>query len=261
MNQPTAPPPPPPAQHAPAPPPQKKGLSPLAWVGIGCGGLLVIALLVFVVGGMLVAKKARDVVGDFEGNPAMAAAEAVVRLNPELELVESDREAGTLTIRNERTDEVITVDLEDVENGNFGFDVDGEESRVSFGEEGIEVTSEADGKTSRVKIGGGDASEIPDWVPIYPGTEPASTFVSSQGGSTSGAFALNTEDRPEDVLEWYTGELDDLGVSEPSRSSFEAGDTRGGSITGKSDSGRQLNVSAMARDEGTVITVTFESGG
>lgn len=259
MNQPTAPPPPPPAQYDAAPPPKKKGLSPLAWVGIGCGGLLVIALIVFVIGGMFVAKKARDVVGDFESNPAMAAAEMVVRVNPELELVESDREAGTLTVRNTRTGEVITLDLEDVENGNFGFNVDGEESTVSFGEQGIEVTSEEDGKTSTMKIGGSAGSDVPDWVPVYPGTVPASTFVSSSGGRTQGAFALNTDDQPEAVLDWYADEMSDLGIADPDRSSFQAGDTRGGSVSGSSGSELKLNVSAMAREGGTVITVTFEA--
>ena len=63
--QPAATPPPP----APA---KKKGLPPLAWVGIGCGALVVIALIVFAVGSWLVAKKVRDVAGEFEANPAMA---------------------------------------------------------------------------------------------------------------------------------------------------------------------------------------------
>lgn len=78
----------------------KKGLSPLVWIGIGCGGLLLVGAVVLSVGGYFAVKTASDFVGD---NPAAAAAEAIVRINPELELVESDREGGTITVRESST--------------------------------------------------------------------------------------------------------------------------------------------------------------
>ena len=49
------------------------------------------------------AKKAKDFIEDAEGNPIAAAAETIVKLNPELELVESDREGGKITIREKDT--------------------------------------------------------------------------------------------------------------------------------------------------------------
>jgi hypothetical protein len=93
-------PPPPGSPQAP-----KKGLSPLAWVGIGCAVLFVLGLLVLggIVGvGGYFAKKAA---AKFEKNPTMAAAEMVVRLNPDLELVSSDEKTNTLTIKDKKTGE------------------------------------------------------------------------------------------------------------------------------------------------------------
>ena len=112
----------------------KKGLSPLAWIGIGCGGLLLIGILVVSVGGYFAAKTVSDFVGD---NPAAAAAEAIVRINPELELVESDREAGTITIREKSTGKEVTVNYSQLERGELVFgDGEGEEVRVQSGTSG-----------------------------------------------------------------------------------------------------------------------------
>ena len=99
---------------------EKKGLSPWAWVAIGCGGLLLVAMIVMMVGGMFVAKKVGDFAEDFEENPA-AAAEMLIKMNPDLELVDSDRDAGTMTIRNKEDGEVITVNYEDIEKGKLSF--------------------------------------------------------------------------------------------------------------------------------------------
>ena len=201
MDQYAPPPPPPPYAPPAAPPPapeKKKGLPPLAWVGIGCGALLVIALIVFVAGSMFVAKKVRDVAGDFESNPAMAAAELAVRLDPNLELVESDQEAGTLTVRNKQTGEEMTFNLEQIEQGRLSvLTGEGEEKSfsVSQGEGGIEFTTEEGGSTSRIQIGAG-SDEVPDWVPVYPGSEPAGTYLATTAeGAKRESSSAATEDR------------------------------------------------------------------
>src|ERR1700712_1765267 len=97
--------PPPPG----SPQPPKKALSPLAWVGIGCAVLFVIALLALggigAIGSYFIKKQADK----FEKNPTMAAAEMVVRLNPDLELVSSDEKTNTLTIKDKKTGEVTTL--------------------------------------------------------------------------------------------------------------------------------------------------------
>jgi len=51
----------------------------------------------------------------------MATAELMVKANPDLDLVESDAEAGTLTIRNRRTGEEVTMSAKDIQEGRVQF--------------------------------------------------------------------------------------------------------------------------------------------
>ena len=69
-------------------------MKPIAWIGIGCGVIILIGVIVVLGAGIFVFDKASDFAEDFSENPAAFAAETIVRLNPELELVESDRESG-----------------------------------------------------------------------------------------------------------------------------------------------------------------------
>jgi uncharacterized protein YneF (UPF0154 family) len=101
--------------------PVKQGLPVWAWVGIGCGALLILVLVVVMVGGFFVARKVKDVAGDFEKDPAMATARMIVKLNPDLEEVAVDSDAGTITVRNTKTGEVVTVDFDDIEQGKISF--------------------------------------------------------------------------------------------------------------------------------------------
>ena len=92
----------------------KKGLPVLAWIAIGCGGIVVLGGIAFTLIGWLAVSKMKDVASDFEDNPTRAAAELMVRMNPELEMVESDEDAGTLTVREKSSGKVITFNYEDI---------------------------------------------------------------------------------------------------------------------------------------------------
>lgn len=252
------PPPPPPGEPAAAPPPAApKKKSPWLWVGIGCAGLVVIVLIVVAIVVTLAARKGKEFVESFEENPTIAGAEWIVRANPDLELVESDRGAGTLTVRNKETGEVMTFDLQDIEEGRLSVLTDeGEESSfsVSQGEGGLEFTTEEGGKTSRLRIGtGGD--DVPDWVPVYPGSQPTGTYLATTDEGASGAFSLSTGDAPEEVMEWYAGEAEDLGLT-VERTTFATPVNRGGSLRGHGE-GRELNVTVVTQDEGTQVQVVF----
>lgn len=263
MSEPSYPPPPPSSPPPSAPPPaapqaKKKGLHPLAWVGIGCGALLVLVLVVLAAFTWWAGNKVRDVAKDFEDNPAMAAAVMAVRLNPEVELVDSDKDAGTLTVRNKETGEEMTFDLEEIEDGKLEvLTGDGERSSVTFGggEGGVEITAEKDGEKSRMRFGAGDAEEIPDWVPIYPGSEPSGTFLTTTSEGASGAFGVSTSDPPDEVLSWYGEQVEELGI-DPRRSEFSTPVSRGGTVTGSTE-GREIGVTVTSQDEGTMVTITF----
>lgn len=102
----------------PARPPSKKGLSPIAWVGIGCGGVLLLIIVALIATGMWGMNKAKELGLDFENDPDRATAELVVSMSPDLEKISSDEEAGTITIRT-KDGKVMTLTYTDIKERKF----------------------------------------------------------------------------------------------------------------------------------------------
>lgn len=247
--------PPPPPAAAPA----KKGLSPLAWVGIGCAALVVLSLIamavLFAMGVSWIGGKARE----FEENPAMASAKLMVRMNPELELVEADDEAGTLTVRNKETGEVVTVGLDEIEEGRIRFESGGETITMGMEEgedgEGAFTVRDSEGEAS-FRVGAGGEDQIPSWVPRYEDVEIQGTFHSQSADETTGSFSFKTSDSVEQVMDHYAEAFEGAGLSESGRNTYQSGGTRGGMLTGES---RGRTVSLMISSEGgtTTVVVTY----
>jgi hypothetical protein len=243
-----------------APPPAKKGLSPLAWIAIGCGGIAILGILVvggLVMAGGLFAKKQLD---KFEKNPAVAAAELIVRANPELELVESDPEAGTLTIRNTKTGEVVTMNAEDIQEGKLTVTTKDGTSSVDFsgGEDGgsLTVTNEK-GETSTLSAGA--PTGFPSWVPTYPSGAPQGMFQVNSPQERGAMFTVQTSDPADKVLEFYKGKLEETGLSVQSSSYETNGKLAGGTVTGTSSDGkRTVNVVVTSQEgQGAQAAVTY----
>ena len=177
-----------------SPAPVKKGMPGIAWVGIGCGGLLVIAIIV----GAIVFSKVKGTLEDFAANPEKAAAEMIVSMNPELEMVSQDEENGTMTIRTKDGKEM-TLSYQDIAEGK------------------MEVT-DADGNTTR--LGSPDLSLVPAWVPKAPDlTEGISMFHTAAGGRVSGQFSGKSVTGVEDLKEFFENAASDQGLSSSSNSS------------------------------------------
>ena len=232
--------------------PQKKGLPVWAWVGIGCGGLLILVLIVVMAAGFFVANKVKDVAGDFEDNPAMATARMIVKLNPELEEVATDEEAGTITVRNKKTGEEITVNFEDIEEGKLSFTTDEGEVTVDASElddsGSFKVTNEDGGVV--FSAGKATKEEIPEWVPLYDGAEPTNRHSMTTENSVSGGFEVETGDAVADVLEFYRAALDAKGFS-VSVNTYSADSTEGGMV----------NASHPEDKRSVIVIVSAEDGG
>ena len=145
--------------------PAKKKTSIWVWLLGGCLLLLLLVGGACVIGGYFVAQKVKDVAGDFEDNPAKAAAELVVKLNPDLEMVEGDDEDGSITVRNSSTGEESTFDYSEIAEGRFSFSNDDGEVRVDAqgGQDGMVTVTSDDGETH---VGIGETNkELPSWVP------------------------------------------------------------------------------------------------
>jgi hypothetical protein len=238
---------------------KRKGLHPLVWVGIGCGGIVVMAAIVMMVLGLFVLKKGKDALEDLEKDPSKVA-EWVVRANPDLELVKRDPEAGTITVRNVKTGEEVTVDWQDVKEGRITFssgdqevvfDADQDEGRVRItGDSGEDESFE-------LSFGGESAVEVPEWVPLYPGTEPTGGATMTKAGGVSGGFGLETPDAADKVVEFYRERLAEDGY-ELSVNTFATGSETAGAIVSGTRNGRTVGVHISRGGDTTTIGVTFE---
>jgi hypothetical protein len=244
--------------------PKKKGLSTLAWIGIGCGALVVIVAAALVVVGLIAAKKIKDVAGDFKDNPEMAAARLIVKVNPELEEVSADEQAGTITVRHKKTGEVVTVNIQDLKEGRIKFTTD--EGDVSLeasgeGEEGTFSVTRGD-ETWKMRTGVDTVGDIPAWVPVLPGSEAENPHVVESEGTTSGGFQLRSSESVEAATAFYRERLEADGFA-VSVNTFSMGEADSGAVVTASKGDGKHNVTAMIRTEegATRIVVSYQEGG
>lgn len=240
--------------------PAKKGVPVWAWVGIGCAALVMVVLIVVMVGGFFVARKVKDVAADFEENPALATARMIVKLNPEFEEVSTDEEAGTMTIRNTKTGEEITVNFEDIEEGRFSFTTDEGEITVDASEAKRSGSIKVTGDDGAVvfSTGGAVSEDVPSWVPVYPGSEPTSRHTMRTDEEQTGGFELETSASVKEALEFYRAALEGEGY-EVSVNTFTQDESEGGMVNGSlGEKGR--NVVAIFSSEGggpTKIVISY----
>jgi hypothetical protein len=244
-----------PVPPAPGAPPVKKGLGPLAWVGIGCIVLLVLAGLAVGVMGWF-AKRAVD---KFAANPTMAAAELAVKMNPDLELVKADEKNNSITIKDKKTGEVTTISAEDAKNGKWTIKTDKGTATVdTAGGNGLSVQStDEKGQVSTFNAGAGTPQNLPSWLPTYPGATVQGTFDTTTNDSRSAAFTVTTKDDSNKVLDYYEAQLKSGGFK-PEKSTYNTNGQTGGTVSAKSEDGkREASVIVSSTAEGTQAIVSF----
>lgn len=91
-------------------PPQKKGIGVLGWLGIGCGGIVVLVIIALVVGGAILTPKLKQLGEDFAKNPARATATTLVSVaHGQIEMAAEDDVNRRYTIRDKKTGELTTI--------------------------------------------------------------------------------------------------------------------------------------------------------
>lgn len=254
-----------------APVEKKKGLSTVAWIAIGCGGLIVLVIIgVFGLGFFAVQKgkemvteatgseSFEDFVQDLQENPAKTTAQTMVRLNPDLELVSTDDDAGTITIYNKKTGEEATLNFEDIAEGRFSMETDEGEYRVDAtgeGEGGVTFTG-PDGQQTRFGSSV-DLDDVPEWVPLYPDASEAQSLystVSAEG--VAGSVSAKTDASPQEVLDHYKGLFERKGWEIKSQSMTTSGDGAFAAIVGELD-GRTVNVSIVGQGDECQVTINY----
>ena len=238
---------------APQPVPKKKS-NVLLWILGGCGGLVLLGILIFLLIGFFVGRK----ISQAGKNPAVAAVELMVRANPELELVSSDYDQGTLTVRNVKTGETLTLDAKEAEKGNFRFrNAKGEEVTISGGATGGSPAVRVQGADgSEATLGAGSTASLPDWAPAYPGADSDGAFNATSGTSKTVTVVQKTNDSVAKVMDFYESRFKSGGF-QVSRITTPGG----GMVTGE-DKATHRTVSVMVgtEDGRTVATLASREG-
>lgn len=179
---------------------QKKSMPPMAWVGIGCGGVVLLGIvLCFLLVGKCV-HAVKDTVKNLGKNPHKAAAEMMVRANPNLTLVSENDNTGEITFRDKSTGEKTTISYKDMAAGKI---------------------TVKDGSGREVQIGSPDLSRVPAWVPRYKGlSETNAAFHQESAEKVEGLFTGSTTDSPDDVEAFYKAQAQKQGLTSTRQSSL-----------------------------------------
>jgi len=231
-------------------------MGPLAWVGIGCGVILVIGVIaMFAIG--FFAKRQLDKFGD---NPAMAAATLAVKLNPDLELVDSDAEKNTLTIKDKKTGKVVTLSAEDIKEGKLTFTTKDGTTTLdgsSTGDGGtLKVTNEK-GEQAVLSAGAGAPKNLPSWVPVYGGAKVEGSYDATTAEGRNAMFTVTSGDSVDQVAEFYQSQLESAGLK-VERSSYETAGNKTVILAGTTDGDKRMANIIVTTNEGqTLARVTF----
>ena len=192
---------------------EKKGLSPIAWIAIGCGGIGLLGLVIFGVLAFIGIQKGKEFIEEAEKNPGVAVAKAIAWANPEIELVNTDEANQTVTFKNTTSGEEFTVNFKDLEEGRVEFSSNGE--LVTFeadqtGDGGTSITTNEG--TARFGGGLGDA-KLPEWLPVFDGAGVEGSMISDTSDLHSGFFTLVIpEGKADAVYDYYKNHFTDLGM-------------------------------------------------
>ncbi|MGE5568445.1 MAG: hypothetical protein ACM3S5_05330 [Rhodospirillales bacterium] len=216
-------------------PPAKKK-SPLVYVLIGCGGVIVLAGILVVVAvsfGLYKAKQAGIDPELIKKNPAVAAVKMAVAANPDAELVSIDEDRGIVTVRDKKTGKTVTMNFEDIREGRISFEGEGEE-----------------GETVTATVGAGKPANLPSWFPSYPGATPQASFAVQGKEGDSAHFHFTTEDSAAQVFQFYEAGLKQAGLTVEA-----SGGDNGGLITAV-DAARERQATVHVTSAGGVTNVT-----
>ena len=214
-----------------------------------------VSAIAFSVAGYFIYGKAKEVVREIEDDPVATMARVIAATNPEIELVDADKSNRIITFRNTETGEDFTFDYDDIEEGRFSFTSGDESTSIEFntdGEDSGRVTiTTGDGQTMTYGAG---ASEHPDWLPVYPGTEPQGAVASETPDMRAGAFSFETKDSLEQVLDFYVSELEAAGFVIQNRTTTPTGAML---VATTSDEVRSATLTASVNDGSVGAMVNF----
>jgi hypothetical protein len=224
--------------------PVARKTSPLVWVLVAVVGIFVLGAVAVLGAGFFIVHKARQAGLDPElmrRNPGLAVSKLVAAVNPDVEVVNTDEGAGTITVRDKKTGKMITMSFDQAKTGQFKFSATGD-----------------DGKTATMEFGAA-AGKVPSWVPAYPGAKVEGTFAAKGSDGTDkgegGIFAFTTQDSPSQVMSFYTDKCKDAEM----KINMTTTTTEGGMVVAADEAGKHSLsiIVGSGSGGGTSVSVTY----
>ncbi|MBZ5592803.1 MAG: hypothetical protein LAP39_11250 [Acidobacteriia bacterium] len=252
----------PPAPAAAAPPvgpATATKTSPIIWILGGCFGLMVIGAIVGGLAMYYIAHKAKQAAHMIEKNPGYAVARMMAAVNPDVEVVSTDEDKGTITVRDKKTGKTLTMNLADAQKGKFVFEQDGQKLALEAHGDGDKGSLELKSSEGSMKFNAGaGADKLPDWLPAYPGAAAQGAVSMQNATGTTGSFHFATKDSVEQVMSYYEDALKKAGLKVSTNTVQANGKTGLGFVTAEETGNkRKAMVNATAAADGTTVGVTF----
>ena len=251
----------PPSMPSPGvPSPQKgSGAKLLIWILGIIVGLLLLAFGSCAVIGFYAVHKVKQAGFDsdlMKKNPGLATAKMAVSMNPDVEVVSSDDNAGTISVRDKKTGKVTTMKFDSQKKAMVITDENGKTTSMTTSGEGANATMEMKSSEGTMKIGA-NADKAPAWVPQYPGSSPQNTFSANTGGEQTGSYAFTTTDPAEKLISYYGDSLKSAGFTVSNLTTNSNGKT-GGMVSGEDKANkRNVVISIATESDGTHANVTY----
>lgn len=217
----------------------RRGMNPVILVLLVVFGLILVGIAGLVGFGVFAARAIRN-------NPGAVVARIIAAGNPNLEVLNTDNGAGTITIRDRRSGQQSTITFDQARNGRFS------------------ITANDDhGGNATMQFGGGAAAnDLPAWVPKYPGAVNTGVFsahgtdANTNGKGEGGSFSFTTSDPARQVLDYYRNKVGDLGLKVNMNT-----DTGSGGMIVAAEEGGKRTLMAVANTSGgsTSVNITYGS--
>lgn len=276
---PTASPQPPPG-GPPVAPRTSSGAKIILWIVGIIGGFIVLGVVGVSLTLFYFVHKAKQAGFDPElmkKNPVLVVAKLTIAANPDQELVSSDDSSGVIVVREKKTGKVLRMQVDADKKIMTITDDTGKTVTMKLDPQGRRlVMTDDQGKTASItaddrnghleikssegtmKIGAG-ADKAPDWVPVYPGSNPQNTFSASDDKSATGTYVFVTRDSVDKVLGYYGDTLKAAGFKTSNTVSNSDGKIAG-IVSATSDGDKQtVLVTAGDDNDGTKVSVTFNN--
>jgi hypothetical protein len=209
--------------------------SPIVWILLGLGVMIVLFVGALTVGGIFVVHKARQAGLDpalWERNPGVAVTKMLAAANPDAEIVSLDERGGIVVVRDRKSGKTIRMNFADIKSGRMSFD--SEDGRVS-------LSAAADG-----------TMRLPAWLPAYSGAHDAGGISASGANGDSGTYGFQTADSPASVISFYEAALKKAGFDIQQR--IESG---AATILTAQSANYAVNLAAAPDSGHTSVTLTF----